>query len=334
MQTNHLPDHPLVTIIVPIHNEAAHIEACLDSLLAQDYPEDRLEILIVDGMSNDGTQAKVERFVNSGRRIRLIKNPDRIMAAGLNRGIDVAAGEVVGVISGHSMVERDYVRKSVENLRRTGAWSTGGAIQRHTDTLTQQAIASATSSVIGVGDAMHNYATTAGWVESVFPGMWPRRVFDSVGHFDTRMHFNEDNELSLRIRMAGGRIWYDPDVRVRYVPRASFAGLFTQYRRYARGRVHVFAKHRAGISWRHLLPPMLVAWAAVGWLVGLVWSPLIAVWAGLLSLYLLLVLGSSIVAARGANPLLVAGALLTMHTAYGIGMFQGLADLVTRSDPR
>jgi hypothetical protein len=121
---------------------------------------------------------------------------------------------------------------------------------------------------------------------------------------------------------------------VRYVPRATFGGLFTQYRRYARGRVQVFAKHRAGISWRHLLPPALVVWAAAGWLAALAWPPLLVAWAASLLLYLLLVVASAAMAANGASWLLVTRAVVTMHVAYGLGMLQGLLDLVTRTRPR
>lgn len=332
MQTDASADRPRVTLIVPVRNEAAHIEACLAALTAQDYPADRLEIIVADGASDDATASLVEVAARGDARIRLIPNPARQMAAGLNAGIAEATGELIGVISGHSIVEPDYVSRVVANLERTGAWSTGGAIVRTAETSMQRAIAAATGSPIGVGDARHNYGSQAGWTESVFPGTWPRHVFERVGAFDPRMTFNEDNELSLRIRKAGGRIWYDPEVRVRYVPRGSLRGLFTQYRRYARGRVRVFRKHGAGLGWRHAVPPLLLGWVVVGGAVTLAWPPAGGAWMSGIGAYLLAVAVGSAMAARDANVALVALATMTMHVAYGIGILQGLVDLL-RPEP-
>lgn len=323
--------HPFVTLIVAVRNEAPYIGACLAALMAQDYPQDRLEIIVADGQSDDETPLLVAEFAARDPRIRQVPNPDRAMAAGLNRGIAEAKGEVIGVISGHSVVAPDYLKRVVPNLARTGAWSTGGAIVRTAGSRLQRAIAAATSSPIGVGDARHNYGTQPGWTDSVFPGIWPRRTFDAVGLFDTTMPFNEDNELSLRIRKAGGRIWYDPEVRVRYVPRGSLRALFRQYRNYARGRVRVFRKHRAGLSWRHFPPPALVLWTALGGLAAILWPAFGLAWLVTMAAYLLAVLVGSIAAAKGANVGLVALAVVTMHVGYGIGIIQGGIDWVTGS---
>jgi cellulose synthase/poly-beta-1,6-N-acetylglucosamine synthase-like glycosyltransferase len=334
MRAGNLNSPPFVSLIVPVRNEATHIGTCLEALLDQTYPADRVEILVVDGMSDDATVSVVRDAMARDSRVRLLMNPELLMAAGLNQGISMARGDVIGVISGHSIVEPDYLTRSVANLLRTEAWSTGGAIVRIGATPVQRAIAAASSSSIGVGDARHNYATQAGWVESVFPGLWPRRVFDEVGPFDVTMPYNEDNELSLRIRNAGGGIWYDPDVRVRYVPRESLPGLFTQYRRYARGRIRVYRKHGAGIGWRHLLPPALVLWIALGWIGGLVSETWLLPWVSSIVVYAVALVLGSIPVASGANVLLVAVAAGTMHLGYGVGMLQGALDLLGGRIPR
>lgn len=317
---------PLVSMIVPVRNERARIESCVAGLIDQDYPQDRLEVLVVDGMSDDGTESLVLDLADRNPRVRLISNPDRTMPPGLNRGIAAATGEIIGVVSGHSLVPPDYVIRAVMNLKATGAWCVGAGIERMGESATQRAIAAATGSRIGVGDALHNYANSPGWVESAFPGMWPRFVFETIGTFDPAMTYNEDNELSLRIRLAGGRIWYDPAIRVRYWPRESFGGLFTQFRRYARGRIAVYRKHRSGLDWRHFLPPLLVVWVAAGWLLGMVHSTGFLTWGAGLLAYLLVVVIGSVRAAGGANPLLVMPAVVVMHVAYGVGLLQGLAD--------
>lgn len=318
---------PFVSIIVPVRNEAAGIDACLDALRDQTYPADRFEILVVDGQSTDDTPDRIRHHAAGDARVRLIENPERAMPFGLDRGIAAARGDVIGVMSGHSTGERDYIERCVDALTRTGAWAVGGAIVRVATNPVQQAIAIATGSRLGVGDARHDYATEAGEVEAVFPGMWPRWVFERVGLFDPKMAFNEDNELSLRIRLAGGRIWMDPRIRVNYTPRGSLDGLWRQYFGYARGKLQVWHKHRGGLRWRHLVPPAFVAAIIIGLAGGLA-LPWLWGAAGLaVIVYLVIMGGGSILLTAGRDAHLVLAALATMHVAYGFGFWRGILDL-------
>jgi GT2 family glycosyltransferase len=322
-------DVPFVSMIVPVRNEAAGIEACLGSLRDQTYAADRFEILVVDGQSSDDTADRTRDIAAVDARVRLLENPDRTMPHGLDRGIAAARGDVIGVMSGHATGERDYIERCVDALARTGAWAVGGSIVRVATNPMQRAIAIATSSSLGVGDARHDYATEAGEVETVFPGMWPRWVFERVGLFDPEMTFNEDNELSLRIRRAGGRIWMDPAIRVSYTPRGSLAGLWRQYFGYARGKLQVWRKHRGGLRWRHLVPPAFVAAITLG-LVGGMALPWLWGAAGLaVVVYLVVMGGGSIVLSAGREAHLVLAALATMHVAYGLGFWRGTVDLAT-----
>jgi succinoglycan biosynthesis protein ExoA len=318
-------------MVVPVRNEATHIDTCLAALVDQTYPANLVEILVVDGMSTDDTVSRVKRWIERDERVRLIENPARIMPSGLNLAIEASSADVIGVVSGHSTVRRDYIQRVIHTLRRTGAWCVGCGIRRRATTPRQRAIARATSSPIGVGDAVHNYAREAGWVESVFPGMWPRWVFERVGLFDPAMTYNEDNEFSYRIRMAGGRIWYEPSIMVDYVPRGSLRGAFQQYRRYARGRVAVFRKHGGGLGWRHLVPPAWVAWLAVAPVVGLWWSQ---AWV-LLAISVLAYLGIVLAAAArnrvaGDSLPLTVASFAAIHAGYGLGIIQGLIDWIRK----
>ena len=325
------PELPSVTLVVPIRNESRTIDQCLEALVEQTYPRDLLQIIVVDGESTDDSEARVASWTERDERIVLMKNPDRLMAFGLNLGIGASRADMVGVISGHSTVEPDYVERSVEALQRTGAWCVGARVERESSTLMQRAIARAASSPIGVGDSRHNYATHSGWAETAFPGVWPRWVFERIGNFDVAMAYNEDNELSHRILAAGGRIWFEASIVVRYVPRGSLGAVFTQYRRYGRGKVGVFRKHRRALRWRHLVPPAWVAWlpasAIAGRFVPAVWlasGVSIATYAGLL-------LATAMRGRRPGDPiLLTAAAFAAIHAGYGIGVWQGVVDLVRR----
>lgn len=317
---------PFVTLVVPVRNEEAHIGACLDAIAAQDYPADHIEVLVVDGASTDSTSRLVTAAMQADQRIRTLPNPDLVMPTGLNIGIEAANGEYVGVVSGHSVVPPDYVTRAVAAMETSGAWSVGGRIVRQAHSPMQAAIALATSSRVGVGDSVHNYGSQVGWVETVFPGFWRRELFERVGLFDPAMIANEDNELSLRIHRAGGRIWYDPAIRVEYVPRASLGGLFRQYRRYALGKMRVLRKHRSGLRWRHAVPALWVAIIVLGAVAAAFVRELAPIWLFGVVTYLATVIVTAVRLGRHhVSWWRITLALATIHVGYGIGTWQGLA---------
>lgn len=321
-------DLPKVTLIIAARNEERHIVDAVGSALRQDYPADRLEVIVADGQSTDATVERLRRM-DGISSVRLIENPKRTMPYGLNLGIARATGDYIGVLSGHGLTPRDYVARCVEAMERTGAWAVGGRIMRRAETPTQCAISIVTSHPLGVGDSRHNYATTAGWVETAFPGFWPRSVFDRVGLFDPAMTVNEDNELSFRIRKAGGRIWYEPTIEIAYSPRSSLQTVFHQYRRYAMGKVRVFRKHRGGIGWRHILPAMWAAFLGLGVVTAIVVPAFAQVWAFVVAAYLVVIAVISIRLARpGVAWWRIAAAFLTVHLAYGLGTWHGIAGWV------
>jgi len=283
----------------------------------------------VDGQSEDRTVALVRQQMAEDDRIRLIKNPMRSMPHGLNLGIAEARGAMIGVVSGHSVLPSAYVARLAEVLETTGAWSVGGRIVRTASGPLHRAIARAAGSRIGVGDSRHNYADQAQWVETAFPGFWRREVFDRVGLFDPAMTANEDNELSYRIRAAGGGIWYDPSIGVEYVPRTTLAGLFHQYRHYARGKISVYRKHKGGLSWRHLVPGAWLGLLLLG-AVSAILAPAAAVALMIvIGTYALIVVAAGIRLGGDDTPWwMVAVALVTLHTGYGIGTWRGIADWV------
>jgi GT2 family glycosyltransferase len=311
--------------VLPIRNERSHVAACLEAIRRQTYPAELLEVIVVDGESTDGTADIVAKAASGDERIRMVTNADRTMPVGLNIGIRAASGDFVGVVSGHSVLPPDYVASAVDASLDTGAWSVGGRIVRRAETPMHRAIAIATSSRVGVGDSLHNYAAKAGWVETVFPGFWRRSLFDRVGPFDPEMIANEDNELSLRIRKAGGRIWYDPEIQVEYTPRASLGGLFQQYRDYGLGKMRVLRKHRGGLRWRHLVPAAWVAFVVAGGLLSILVPGVALIWLLGLAVYALTILVAGLrLQAGSATWWRIALALVTIHHAYGIGTWQGL----------
>jgi glycosyltransferase involved in cell wall biosynthesis len=252
----------MVTIGMPCLNEERFIEHCVRSVLAQDYPRDRIEVLVADGRSSDRTREILERLIAEDPRIRLVDNPERLQAAGMNEIVRMARGEIVVRMDVHCEYAPDYVRKCVEVLEKTGADNVGGAQRARATTLFQRALCAALSSPLGVGGAKYRSPENEGFVDTVFLGAFRRRVFETVGLYDPRAITNEDAELNQRIIDAGGKIYLSKDIVVHYHPRESFRALAKQYYTYGRGRARTLLKHKKLLSIRPALPFLMVCGAS------------------------------------------------------------------------
>ena len=177
-------DTPYVSILVPMLNECGYIERCLESLLAQDYPADRYEILVVDGLSTDGSRETVAALGGGAPAVRLLDNPRRIPASALNVGVGAARGEVVMRLDAHSYAADDFITCNVQALRRTGAAGVGGPIESIAQGYVGHGISVAMSSPFGVGNALFRYAKTEQWVDTVAFGAYPRKIMEAAGPFD------------------------------------------------------------------------------------------------------------------------------------------------------
>ncbi|MEM6325509.1 MAG: glycosyltransferase family 2 protein [Bacteroidota bacterium] len=319
---------PTVSVILPIRNEVSFIERGLGAVLAQDYPPDKVEVLVADGMSDDGTRAIVREVAarHPERTIRLIDNPARIVPTAMNRALAEAEGAVIVRVDGHAEIAPDYVRRSVEALEETGAACVGGVLRTVGETGVARAISRAQSSPFGVGGASFRTGVGAGsFVDTVAFGTYRREVFDRIGGFDEELIRNQDDELNFRLTQSGGKIWLDPSVRCVYFSRASLSKLWRQYYQYGLYKVRVMQKRGGLASWRHLVPAAFV--------LGLALSAVLALMTGQ-SLWLLAVagpytlanLGASLWTARGAwNTLPVLPvAFGILHLGYGLGFLAGL----------
>ena len=322
---------PFVSVLVPVRNEARYIERCLRSLAEQDYPRDRFEVLVIDGRSDDATRELVSHFAaESTLDVRLLDNPQRKTAAGLNRGLDEARGEVIVRVDGHATVAGDYLSRGVFALFDTGADCVGGVIEAVGDTRTGQAIAIAMSSRFGVGGVAFRVGGE-GQVETVAFGAYRRDVFDRIGRFTEDINRGEDDEFNYRLCDAGGRILLVPEMRARYTVRGTLRGLARQYFGYGRAKPAVLARHPPQARARQFAPAALVVALAAGAAMA------VAGRSGPLKLlvvtYGAATAAASMAAARRRNvqhvPALAA-VFACLHVSYGVGFVAGLADLASR----
>jgi succinoglycan biosynthesis protein ExoA len=251
-------EHPFVTIAMPCLNEERFIEACLACVQRQNYPPDRFEVFVADGGSSDQTRAIVRRLAAEDRRIVLLDNPERIQAPAMNRMIRAARGEIIIRMDVHAEYADDYVRRCVEVLARTGADNVGGAARARAKTFFQEALCAALTSPLGIGGSRYRQEDFEGYVESIFPGAFRRRVFETVGLYDPHAITNEDAELNQRIIEAGGKIYLSREIALHYYPRESFRALAKQYFSYGKGRARTLLKRGRFLSLRPAVPFFLV----------------------------------------------------------------------------
>jgi glycosyltransferase involved in cell wall biosynthesis len=324
-----------VSVITPCRNEAAHIEAFVQALLAQRLPSGlSMEIVVADGRSDDGTRERLAALADREPRLRWIDNPARITPVALNRAIDAADGDIVVRMDVHTRYADDYVAQCVAALQATGADCVGGPWRTADAAGRAGTIAAAFGSAFGAGGAASRRVGHSGEVDTVYLGAWRRETLRRLGGFDEALVRNQDDELALRIVRGGGRVWQSAAIRSWYTPRGSFMALFHQFRQYGYWKVAVIRKHRLPASPRHLVPFAFVTILA-GLALAAPFAPLAAVALGaLVAVYG----GASLAAAAAvaapwrhpARWLGVAWAFACMHLGYGLGFAQGGVDHLLR----
>lgn len=251
-----------ISFIIPCYNEQASIGLLLEAIRLQIYPQDKIEVVIADGMSDDGTRNVIGDYASQHpeMNIRLIDNPLRIIPAALNVAIEAAEGNVIIRIDAHSAPRPDYVERCLAVLEETGAANVGGVweIQPGAGTWMARAIAAAASHPLGAGDARYRISGESGSVETVPFGAFRREWLERIGPFNEELLTNEDYEYNVRIRTAGGVVWFDPSIRSIYFARPDLCSLARQYWRYGFWKVRMLQQYPGTLRWRQALPPIFV----------------------------------------------------------------------------
>ncbi|MGH7824081.1 MAG: glycosyltransferase family 2 protein [Candidatus Binatia bacterium] len=323
--------HPLISVVIPCRNEKAHIADCIRTVLSQEGIPHDFEVLIADGMSDDGTREILENLARADQRLKIIDNPDRMTSRGINAGISQARGRYIAIMGAHNHYAPDYLRISLEVLEQRGADNVGGSMICQGQSWLQKAIAIAHHSRFSAGGARWHDAYYEGPADTVFGGFYRREVFEQVGLFDEALIRNQDDELNLRLTRAGGKIWQSPRIKSWYHPRASLSALFRQYMQYGYWKIRVVQKHRKPASLRHLVPGSFVFCLLVLPVVGLFYPLALWVWLGMVVQYLSCnFFASSATAARHGWRFLPILPLVfaCYHFGYGIGFLYGFIDFV------
>jgi glycosyltransferase involved in cell wall biosynthesis len=323
---------PSVSIIIPCRNEASYIGHCLDSILASEYPQDRIEVIIAEGMSDDGTREIIARYSATHPQIKMVDNPRRITPAALNAAIRATTGQVIVRMDAHGIFPTDYVSRLVTALEETGADNVGGTITTlpGADTAIAKAIAIGLSHPLGVGNSHHRVGvSTRRLVDFVPYGCWRRTVFERLGLFDEELPRDQDVEFDLRLLRSGGRIMMLPEVNSRYHARKKLGQVGRMLYQYGYYKPLVARKIGRILTLRQLVPPIFLVLLVGTALLGL-WSALAAAgFAVIAGAYLGAIASCAFLAGRVHGErcgLALLAVFPVMHLGYGWGYIRGVVD--------
>lgn len=322
-------DHDLVTVVIPCRNEEDFIDVCLESVQQQTYQN--IEIIVVDGMSDDRTREILAERASHDPRLRMLDNPARIVSPGLNVALADAQGRWLVRIDAHCAVPTDYVERVIRHLQTGKYGGVGGLKLGVGQTTAGRAIAAAMASPIGVGNSKYHHGDEAQTVEHVPFGAYPVALARELGGWDESVVVNQDFEFDHRVTAAGKPILFDPDVVINWHCRQSLPDLFRQYRRYGRGKSVVTRLHPDSVRPRHLIPAAFVAGLALLVLPAALVPVIARLRLGVLGSYAaVLIAGAATATSTDGGPLtrreraLVALAFATMHIGQGVGFWTGL----------
>jgi succinoglycan biosynthesis protein ExoA len=345
-QQRHAPREallPSVSVVMPVLNEERHLAESVACVLEQEY-HGGFELVLAIGPSKDRTEAIARQLAAADSRITVVPNPSGQISTAMNAAVKVARHGIITRIDAHSMLPDGYLSTAVRTLMETGAADVGGWMAAEGITRFQRAVAWAMTSPFGMGAAANHTSGTAGPADTVYLGVYRRDAIERVGGYDETMLIAEDWELNYRIRAAGGLIWFTPELKVTYRPRATFGALAKQQFRYGRWRRVVARRYPETVNLRYLAAPAVTALNAAGVLLGVAGLAGAAAGAGGFVPYLTLGLAVPAVYLAGATAVAVLRArdlpagvrarvplvLAAMHTSWGAGYLTSSRRLASR----
>jgi len=252
---------PFISIIIPCRNEEKYIGQCLDSVISNDYPKDRLEVFVVDGASSDSTKKIIEGYLKQFPFIKLLENPKKIVPSAMNIGIAAAAGEIIMKIDGHAQYQKDYISKCVKYLGEYGADNVGGTIIAlpRNKSLVGRGIARSLSTRFGAGDSLFRVGIEKPtWADTAFSGCYKKEVFKKIDLYDESIARSEDVAVNSRLIKAGGKILLAPDIVSRYYARSDLKSFMAHNFDNGFWITYPLKFKRAVFSLRHIVPLVFV----------------------------------------------------------------------------
>ncbi len=320
-----------VSLCVIAYNEENSIGDVLDCLRKQTWPHDKTEIILVDGMSEDGTKGIMESFAaeNASEYINIIvaDNPKRIQASGWNTAIALATCDVLIRIDAHAYIPEDFTELNMR-LQQEGEEITGGRRPCITKDGSSwgRTLLMVENSLFGSSIGEGRREGEKRYVKSLFHAAYRRKIFEVTGGFNEGLLRTEDNELHYRMREYGYRFCFSPDIVSYQYSRSSLGKMIRQ--KYGNGFwVGTTLKICPGcISLYHLVPAAFICFIILTAVLALfgIWIPAAVMW----GLYAAFAVVNTVAGAKetGFTPFLFIAPFifLILHVSYGIGTLTGL----------
>ncbi len=325
---------PFISIIISCRNEERFITRCLDSVINQDYPKDKLELLVIDGASEDRTREIIKDFVKKYSFVKLLNNPKKIKPIALNMSIKIAKGENIIIMDAHTIYKKDYILKSVKYLEEYKADNVGGVIKSipEENTLSAQAIVFVLSHPFGVGNSYFRIGSKKPrWVDGLAFGCYRKEVFEKNGLFNENLIKSQDMEFNLRLKKAGGKILLVPEIIAYYYPKSNLKDFFLHNFKDGIWMTYHFKFSKIFFYPRHYIPLIFVS-TLMGSIVAAVFSPpFILFFLSVIWLYLFLAFCFSIKTAFSKKEwkylFLIPLAFACRHFGHGLGSLYGIVKI-------
>lgn len=325
-------DKAFISVVMPVYNEEKYIENCIDSLLLQDYPQECMEWIFVDGMSSDRTRELIGSYIEKyPKLIKLLSNPNKTVPYAMNIGIKEVKGKYIIRLDAHADYSKDYISKCVYCLDTTDADNVGGVAETKSKGFVGSAIAKMLSSRFGVGNSEFRTNGESGYVDTVPFGAFRREVFEKWGGYDERLTRNQDNEMNYRIRKNGGKIYLSSDIKLSYYCRDSIKGISDMALKNGMWNVITMKLCPGSMGVRHFIPLAFLLSIIILPIAGIIYHPISWLFALEMVLYFGLDCLFSAKQASGLKEFLLLVLLFPVfHITYGVGSLKGILKLFSK----
>jgi len=326
-------DLPLISIIIPCRNEEKYIGKCLDSIIKQDYPKERLEVLVVDGMSEDKTREIIKEYQKNYSFIKLLDNPYKVTPKAMNIGIKNSRGEIIILVCAHSILDKEFFKWNVHFLNKIkDTDAIGGQLKAISEDkgIVSKSIAFITDSVFGSGGRRYRTRTKEGFVRDTLPHCaYRRRVFEKIGYMDEELLRGQDAEFNYRLLRKGGKLYFSPKIKSYAYTRSSFPKLWKQQFQYGYFKVKITKKIGHRLILKQHLPALFVLSLILTGVLGIFFRLFFYLFLLIIGLYFLLdiVFSLQISFKHGLKyffPCLIS--FFLFHFSYGLGFLNGIID--------
>jgi len=328
----------MISIIIPILNEEKYIKNCLDSIIDSDFDKNNMEVLLVDGGSEDKTIKIIKEYQKKYPFFKLLYNPKKIVPSAMNIGIKEAKGEYIIRLDAHSYYPKDYFSKLIFWHRKLDAHNVGGVVitEVKNKTLTSNAIKNVLSDKFGVGSAFRSGVSEIKEVDTVPFGCYKREVFDKIGLYDERLVRNQDIELNKRLKRNGGKIYLIPEIKCTYFARETYKELAKN--NFNNGLWNIltafYTKTLNSLSFRHFVPLIFVLFLILSFILGFFNKVFFYIFFIIFFSYLSIISIRSFQIKKDTTFFHQLLAYLVLHFSYGVGSLVGVYKILRIKNER